>query len=189
MTVSRFGYQVSFHLQFQKTRVPKSVTIFPDQSWIHMPATLRRKFIITFCRKLHLDPMGPGIVEPHKHCVCATLNPKDGPATWKMETNIIFKNNAHPLYTHSGSSGCPGFKVWCIRQDHNHKSIFSNLNYFKKGWFCQDIKGASVAHWSLNTKPELSFSGLIVGLTGKYLGTVWCQYIVFLSSTLKSSSW
>ena len=41
ITVSRFGYQVSFHLQFQKTRVPKSVTIFPDQSWIHMPATLR----------------------------------------------------------------------------------------------------------------------------------------------------
>ena len=32
------------------------------------------------------------------------------------------------------------------RHDHNHKSIFSNLNYFKKGWFCQDIKGASVAH-------------------------------------------
>ena len=32
------------------------------------------------------------------------------------------------------------------RQDHKHKSIFSNLNYFKKGWFCQDIKGTSVAH-------------------------------------------
>ena len=44
MTVSRFGYQVSFHLQFQKTRVPKSVTIFPDQSWIHIPATLKSPF-------------------------------------------------------------------------------------------------------------------------------------------------
>ena len=30
---------------------------------------------------------------------------------WKP-TSWSFRNRAHPLYTHSGSSGWPGFKVW-----------------------------------------------------------------------------
>ena len=136
MTVSRFGYQGSFHLQCQKTRVPKSVTILPDQSWIHIPATLKSSF-----NGLHqVSPEFHALLHPQGASALYPCHP--GPREWPRCTPSLEVQAAQDSRPESGVIVIPFF-TWTY------------LNDLHEGWLYQNIEGTCVADCSVNPQPKV----------------------------------